>query len=171
VHRKWAIYCLLGLLVFQGLGYHLSFLMQYGLHKSWAREHVEAAEEEKLTFLSLTDAAYRQLVWADKLEFWYQGVLHDLKVATQSADGKWKLLCFRDEHETKMLRLAGNILQDDQDSEESPPTPPLPTLSPFVIQSGLIIPIATHLPIRRSEQQTQLPESITLIPTPPPQGA
>jgi hypothetical protein len=135
----------------------------------WTQQQVEEEEAEKLTWLSLTDAEYQQLIWEGKREFWYHNVIHDLKVATQEEGGNWKILCFRDEHETKMLRLAQKAMQTNHEEDDGPPTSSLQSSSLYTLQAELFIPAASSNRLAFCEYADRLMNPISDIAGPPPQ--
>lgn len=168
--RRSILLGLVVLLLYQSSGYYCAFLGQYGLHKAWAKEKTQEEDEERLTFLHLSAADYQALVWVEDQEFWYEGVMHDLKAATRLPNGDWQLRCFRDERETQLLAQAGEVMQADHGEEKgSTSSPALWLPCPCIPPSRISIPIAPLEHRLYPDLRATLSQCVREIPVPPPQ--
>jgi hypothetical protein len=168
--RRGVIVCMVILFAFQSVGYYVTFVAQVGWHKAWAREQVEEGDAETLAFLTFTHEAYENLVWAGELEFWHEGVLHDMKVATQAPDGSWRVMCMRDEHETRMLAEGKQMMANgESDPSEKGTASALLFGFPGILPTCLKLMVLASPDLVYGQGSTFFQTHLPSISSPPPQ--
>lgn len=168
--KKAASILLTSVFAFYALGYFVLFEYQVQKVKKGIKRQMEKTlPSESLTLIEISEENQDGLVWKEKNEFSFQGMMYDIVRKEQTQDGTIRYYCLADHEEKKLLSQLSDFLKT---SSQDSPNPLNQIAKRFITQYILpdAVTLATINPetIFRTEDPEIYASPSIFIDSPPP---